>query len=159
MSVPSSKITYTKEYPKSENPRTALTLGAPAIAVTIGYVTWCSMMSELLTQREYAMTWVSLRSGIASRATCFKDHHPATEASATRIKTTILFLTEKSMMRSIIPGLGHHLVSHVFLRSRVFCIPRRILAELSLAYVGTEIILPALVLAHPSRCFCRSLQD
>jgi hypothetical protein len=51
-SVPSSKMMYTYEYPKSEKPRTAFTFGAPSIAVTIGYVTWSSMMSGLRSQRE-----------------------------------------------------------------------------------------------------------
>ena len=45
MSVPSWKITYTYEKPKSEKPRTAFTFGAPSSDVTIGYVTWSSMMS------------------------------------------------------------------------------------------------------------------
>jgi hypothetical protein len=36
MSVPSSKITYTNDTPKSEKPRTALTFGAPSRAETIG---------------------------------------------------------------------------------------------------------------------------
>src|ERR1051326_1196791 len=36
---------------------------------------------------------------MASRATCFMDHQPATQATATTAKTRNLFLTEKSMMR------------------------------------------------------------
>src|SRR6478672_7688241 len=36
---------------------------------------------------------------MASSATCFMDHQPATQATATTAKTRNLFLTEKSMMR------------------------------------------------------------
>ena len=50
------------------------------------------------------MTWVSLRSGRASRGTRFIDHQPATAAAATRAKTTSRFLTEKSMTRLIMIG-------------------------------------------------------
>jgi len=39
MSVPSSKITFTKDMPNIDWPRTAWTFGAEISAVEIGYVT------------------------------------------------------------------------------------------------------------------------
>jgi hypothetical protein len=51
------------------------------------------------------ITWVSPRSGMASRETRCIDHQPAMAATATTVKTMILFLTEKSMMRLIIDFL------------------------------------------------------
>ncbi len=47
------------------------------------------------------MTWVSLRSGIASSGTCLSDQAPTTAAAATSSRTRNLFLSEKSMMRVI----------------------------------------------------------
>ena len=41
-SVPSSKMTYTKESPKYENPRTVLAPGTDSIVVVSGYVIWFS---------------------------------------------------------------------------------------------------------------------
>src|ERR1700751_2812768 len=52
------------------------------------------------------MTWVSLRSGMASSATRCMDHQPATQAANTSAKTTTLFSTEKSMMRLIMGASG-----------------------------------------------------
>src|SRR6478752_4771708 len=58
------------------------------------------------------MTCVSPRSGIASSGTCRNATTPATAAAATHSRTRNLFLTEKSMMRSIMvrghfhPALG-----------------------------------------------------
>jgi hypothetical protein len=46
------------------------TFGAPRSAATMGYVTWSSMMSGLRSQREYTITWVSDRSGMASTGMC-----------------------------------------------------------------------------------------
>src|ERR1035437_2873204 len=47
------------------------------------------------------MTWLSLRSGIASSGTVFIDHTPATTAAETRRNTMKRFLAENSMMASI----------------------------------------------------------
>src|SRR5260370_18430948 len=47
------------------------------------------------------MTWVSLRSGVASSGTVVIAHQPATHAAATTAQTRILLLTEKSMIRLI----------------------------------------------------------
>src|SRR6266545_1830380 len=47
------------------------------------------------------MTWVSLRSGIASSGTVFIDHTPATTATATIRNTTKRFFAENSMMALI----------------------------------------------------------
>src|ERR1700730_15220980 len=63
------------------------------------------MMSGLRSQRERMMTWVWLRSGVASRGRCIMDQAPHTHAMPTRANTRNLFLTEKLMMRLIIAGL------------------------------------------------------
>src|SRR5881397_115308 len=47
------------------------------------------------------MTWVSPRSGMASRGTVAIAHHPAMQATATTAKTSGLLRTENSTMRSI----------------------------------------------------------
>src|SRR3977135_275111 len=60
------------------------------------------MMSGLRSQRERMMTWVSLRSGVASRGNCIMDQAPHTHAMPTRANTRNLFLTEALMMRLII---------------------------------------------------------
>src|SRR6478672_6106037 len=101
MSVPSSNTMYTYEKPKSEKPRTAFTFGAPSMAVTMGYVTWSSRMSGLRSQREYTITCVSLRSGIASSGTVRIDQMPATTATATRRNTTNRLRAENSMIALI----------------------------------------------------------
>src|ERR1700704_3250801 len=62
------------------------------------------MMSGLRSQRERMMTWVSLRSGVASRGKCIMDQTPHIHAMPTRAKTRNLFLTEALMMRLIIAG-------------------------------------------------------
>src|SRR5437899_2410736 len=65
-------------------------------------------MSGLRSQREYTITCVSLKSGMASSAACFMDHQPARQAAATAAKIRNLFLTEKSMIRltTMSPEIG-----------------------------------------------------
>src|ERR1700680_2510173 len=60
------------------------------------------MMSGLRSQRDKIMTWVSLRSGMASSGRCIMDQAPQVQAAATSTKTRYLFLTESSMIRLII---------------------------------------------------------
>src|SRR5678816_4456313 len=55
------------------------------------------MMSGLRAQREYTITCVSLRSGMASIGTVFIDHTPATVATATSKRTTKRFFADSSM--------------------------------------------------------------
>src|SRR6266705_6991976 len=59
-------------------------------------------MSGLRSQRERMMTWVSLRSGVASSGKCIIDHVPHTHAAATNAKIKNLFRTENVMSRLII---------------------------------------------------------
>src|ERR1700724_3187663 len=59
-------------------------------------------MSGLRSHRERMMTWVSLRSGVASSGRFIIDQAPQKQAMATSAKTRNLFLTEKSMIRLII---------------------------------------------------------
>src|SRR3974377_1118432 len=55
------------------------------------------------------MTWVSLRSGVASRGMVTLAHQPATQAPAMAANTASLCLTEKSMILSIILSSGGRL--------------------------------------------------
>src|SRR5438105_3818283 len=58
-------------------------------------------MSGLRSQREYTITCVSLRSGIASSGMCVIDHVPPATAAPTRRKIRNLLRAENSMMRLI----------------------------------------------------------
>src|SRR5262245_22027282 len=60
------------------------------------------MMSGLRSHREYTMTWVSERSGSASRPMCVRLQTPRKSAAPVSVKTMNRFRAEKSMMRSII---------------------------------------------------------
>src|ERR1700730_17675675 len=62
------------------------------------------MMSGLRSQRERMMTWVSLRSGVASRGRCIMDQAPHTHAMPTTANTRNLLLTEKLMIRLLHAG-------------------------------------------------------
>ncbi len=52
------------------------------------------------------MTWVSLRSGVASRGSVTIAHHPAMQARAMVANTASLCSTEKSMIRLIIMAVS-----------------------------------------------------
>src|SRR5215469_12819615 len=101
----------------------------------IGYVTWSSMMSGLRSQRERMMTWVSLRSGVASSGRCIIDHVPQIEAAATNAKIRNLFRTEKPIIRLIILvprsgiGCGLHFVIQIFRGLRLELVTALIRAE------------------------------
>src|SRR5512143_1710671 len=87
------------------------------------------------------MTWVSLRSGMASRGTRRSDHAPKTAAAPTISRTRALFRTEKSMTRAIMGsrGVGRR-------------VPRRVAVEALLADLGAEGVDPPPVLRpHPRR--------
>src|ERR1051326_525349 len=55
-------------------------------------------MSGLRSHREYTITCVSLRSGIASSGMVRMDHQPAATAAATSVNTTSLLRPENSMI-------------------------------------------------------------
>src|SRR5438309_1123430 len=56
-------------------------------------------MYGLRDQRDKMMTWVSLRSGVASSGRCVMDQAPQAQAAATSANTRYLFLTENSIIR------------------------------------------------------------
>src|SRR3954465_10103577 len=88
MSVPSSKITYTYDTPKSVNPRTVLTFGAEISALTIGYVTWSSIRSGLRPiQSVDTITWTSEMSGTASSGVAVAAHTPHAVSTSVPVKT------------------------------------------------------------------------
>src|SRR5512134_1390788 len=88
------------------------------------------------------MTWVSLRSGMASSGTRRSDQAPPTAAAPISRRTRNLFRTEKSMTLSITGGPP---------RSRGLGVLRRFGVEPLLAVVGAEVVGPALVLRRPAR--------
>src|ERR1700686_2347718 len=95
------------------------------------------MMSGLRSQCESTMTWVSLRSGMASTGRWVMAHTPHAQAAPTKAKTRNLFRTEAPMIRLIIEaprparGNGHA-------TAPVASILRGILLKLSLAFFRTE---------------------
>src|ERR1700740_1370686 len=93
------------------------------------------MMSGLRSQRDRMMTWVSLRSGVASSGRCIIDHVPQRHAAATNAKIKYLLRTEKVMRRLIIlpPRRRVRSASQFFLQ-----VLGRVLLEFFVAFVGTE---------------------
>src|SRR5882762_152728 len=65
-------------------------------------------MSGLRSQRERMMTWVSLRSGVASNGRCVIDQKPQRHPARTMARTRTLLRDEKSMML-LIMGVRHAL--------------------------------------------------
>src|SRR5882672_6014413 len=91
------------------------------------------MMSGLRSQRERIMTWVSLRSGIASNGRRVADHAPQKQLAATRAKIRNLFLIEKSMIRLIIRASmrARNFREVAYLRSCVCMLDRNLLVLFS----------------------------
>src|ERR1700730_2363087 len=88
-------------------------------------------MSGLRSQRDRMMTWVSLRSGMASSGRCIMDQAPQAQAAATSAKTRNLFFTENSITRLSISASAraqkHREVA--YLHSYI-CVPGRALLRL-----------------------------
>src|SRR5690348_652210 len=93
------------------------------------------MMSGLRSQRDRMMTWVSLRSGVASRGKCVIDHVPQMHAAATKAKMRNLFRTEKLMRRLIILASRSGLCRA---SQPIFCILCGILQEFLMVLVRAE---------------------
>src|ERR1700756_1811294 len=69
------------------------------------------------------------------------DHQPATQAASTRVKTTTLFSTEKSMMRLIMGASeGNGRVTDSFGIGEFLEVALRCLVEVALAVLGTEVV-------------------
>src|SRR6202035_3725154 len=86
------------------------------------------MMSGLRSQRDRMMTWVSLRSGMASSGRCIMDQAPQAQAAATSAKTRNLFFTENSITRLSISASARaqNLCEVAYLHSCV-CVPGGVL--------------------------------
>src|SRR6516164_92990 len=67
-------------------------------------------------------------------------HQPATQAASTRVKTTTLFSTEKSMMRLIMGASDGHVTDSFGVREPLFQIRLRFLVEVALAVLGAEVV-------------------
>src|ERR1700693_3825821 len=82
--------------------RTALTCGAASNVVTIGYVTWSSMMSGgSPAQGTCTITWTSEMSGRASSGIFLSDQMPARTSSKVPVKTRNRLLAHQSITREI----------------------------------------------------------
>src|SRR5205823_14981058 len=102
MSVPSSKTTNTYESLSMVCPRTAFTRGAASRAVTIGYVTWSSMIFGGWPSQFVSMiTCASDMSGRASRGILLIDQIPASTIARVPVKTRKRFSAHHSMIREI----------------------------------------------------------
>src|SRR5690349_1015726 len=66
------------------------------------------MMSGLRSQREYTITCVSLKAGMASSGRLWRAHQPVTAAAATRRKTSKRLRAENSMTVLIMIGSRRH---------------------------------------------------
>src|ERR1700757_76982 len=98
------------------------------------------------------MTWVSLRSGMASSGTRSMDHQPAMQAASTSAKTTTLFSTEKSIMR-LITGASRPVRRRVQPHGvRVFiAVAFRVIVEIAFTAIRTEVVGDAAVFAPAAR--------
>src|SRR5215831_2807434 len=93
------------------------------------------MMSGLRSQRERMITWVSLRSGVASSGRCIIAQVPQIQAAATKAKIRNLFRTENPIRRLVIRSPRSLASGHLHLAVSV---PGRVLLKFLLALVGTK---------------------
>src|SRR5258705_12398644 len=100
--------------PKSVNPRTVRTRGADSSEVTMGYVTWSSMMSGLRPIHSVeTMTCTSEMSGTASSGVAVIAQMPHSVSTIVPVNTRKRLPAHQSMIRAITwlscPGLlrGH----------------------------------------------------
>src|SRR6185295_9064919 len=122
MSVPSSKIAYTKDIPNIEKPRTSVTWGVPISFETMGYVTWSSTRVGLRPIHSVkTITWGSERSGMASRRVRLMATAEPTRAKPTPNNTSKRLRAQSSMIFSTMgvssaPGFRDRLLAVVFHR-------------------------------------------
>src|SRR5579859_3635254 len=98
-------------------PRTAFTRGAASSAVTIGYVTWSSMMlGGCPSQFVWMITCTSEMSGSASSGMLLMDHIPASTMATVPVKTRKRLFAHHSMIREIMShasrGVHRQLLVH-----------------------------------------------
>src|SRR5882762_8931106 len=145
MSVPSSKTTKTYESLNIVWARTALTCGAASRAVTIGYVTWSSMMlGGDPSQLVWMMTCTSEISGRASSGMWPIDQMPAITNSKTPVNTRNRLRAHHSMVRLITLHSSRRIECEVLahddlsvLSGRDGHLPRATGAQVTVAFIQT----------------------
>src|SRR6266403_5415007 len=96
-------MTKIMENPKAEEERTTFTPGRPCRLTVRGYVIWSSTSCGLRPDQSVkTITWLSLKSGIASIGARSIAHRPQPAIPIQSITTRNLFRSESSIMRSII---------------------------------------------------------
>src|SRR6266478_5271936 len=96
-------MTKIMENPKAEEERTSFTPGRPCRLTVRGYVIWSSTSCGLRPDQSVkTITWLSLKSGIASIGARSIAHRPQPAIPIQSITTRNLFRSESSIMRSII---------------------------------------------------------
>src|SRR6266436_5837816 len=96
-------MTKIMENPKAEEERTTLTPGNPWRLTVRGYVIWSSTSCGLRPDQSVkTITWLSLKSGMASIGARSIAHRPQPAIPSQSITTRNLFRSESSIMRSII---------------------------------------------------------
>src|SRR5216684_290724 len=91
------------ENPKADDERTTFTPGNPCRLTVSGYVIWSSTSCGLRPDQSVkTITWLSLKSGIASIGARSIAHRPQPAIPIQSITTRNLFRSESSITRSII---------------------------------------------------------
>src|SRR6266481_3823945 len=90
------------ENPKAEEERTTLTPGNPWRLTVRGYVIWSSISCGLRPDQSVkTITWLSLRSGMASIGACSIAHSPQAAMPIQSVTTRNRLRSETSISRSI----------------------------------------------------------
>src|SRR6266852_8800272 len=116
------------ENPKAEEERTTLTPGSPWRLTVRGYVIWSSTSCGLRPDQSVkTITWLSLKSGIASIGAWSIAHRPQPAIPIQSITTRNLLRSESSIMRSIIVASPK---AHARIRARPHTGERRTVTNL-----------------------------
>src|ERR1700688_677890 len=90
------------EKPNADEERTTFTPGRPCRFTVNGYVIWSSTSCGLRPDQSVkTITWLSLRSGMASIGACSIDHSPQAAMPIQRVTTRNRLRSETSISRSI----------------------------------------------------------
>jgi hypothetical protein len=98
-------MTLIIEKPKADDARTTRTPGRPCRLTVRGYVTWSSTScGERPGQSVKTMTWLSLRSGMASMGVVSSAQYPQTPMSRQTATTRKRLRSEASISQLIMEG-------------------------------------------------------
>src|SRR5712664_1525752 len=106
-------MTLIIENPKADDERTTRTPGRPCRLTVSGYVIWSSTScGERPVQSVKTMTWLSLRSGIASIGVVSSAQYPQAPTSTNRPRTRKRFRSDASISQLTMPPPCEMLVVH-----------------------------------------------